>query len=124
MGRRSYRLPTEAEWEFAAGSGGREEKYAGISNDAELSRSAWFKDNAQGSQPVGGKEPNGLGLYDMSGNVSEWCSDWYGGRYYAISSSINPTGPPKGKEHVILGGSWGDHPMWLRTSSRQKLNPK
>ncbi|HUV08617.1 MAG TPA: SUMF1/EgtB/PvdO family nonheme iron enzyme, partial [Spirochaetia bacterium] len=75
---KKYRLPTEAEWEYAARSGGRKEKYAGTSSDIELGKYAWYSANSGGSiHPSGQKQPNGLGLYDMTGNAWEWCQDWY-----------------------------------------------
>jgi formylglycine-generating enzyme required for sulfatase activity len=78
-GGKSYRLPTEAEWEYAARSGGKKEKYAGTSNDSGLGEYAWYNANSGSrTHSVGGKTPNGLGLYDMTGNVWEWCQDWYG----------------------------------------------
>lgn len=75
---KNYRLPSEAEWEYAARSGGKREKYAGTSNESELARCAWYDNNSgRKTNPIGKKRPNGLGVYDMTGNVDEWCSDWY-----------------------------------------------
>lgn len=99
-----YRMPTEAEWEYAARSGGKREKYAG-GNDVDAV--AWYGSNSGSrTHPVGQKQPNGLGLYDMSGNVWEWCQDWYGGSYYNQSSRDNPGGPSSGSSRVIRGGGW------------------
>lgn len=104
---KNYRLPTETEWEYAARSGGRNEKYAGTSNKSELKDYAWYDRNSGSkTHPVGQKKPNGLGLYDMSGNVWEWVNDWYDSDYYKNSPKNNPTGPSNGKGKVRRGGSW------------------
>ena len=101
-----YRLPTEAEWEYAARSGGKKERYSGSDNVDEV---AWHFLNSgrPGPRPVGTKAPNGLGIHDMSGNVWEWCSDWYGLDYYSKSPSVNPLGPSRGAHRVVRGGRWG-----------------
>ena len=91
---KSYHLPTEAESEFAARSGGKKEKYAGTSSDSDLVNYAWYTSNSGGkTHPVGQKRPNSLGLYDMSGNVREWVQDWYDENYYKYSPRNNPQGP-------------------------------
>ncbi len=111
-----YRLPTEAEWEYAARSGGRNEKYAG-GNDIEAI--AWYTRNSGAStNPVGKKQPTGLGLYDMSGNVREWCGDWYDSSYYGNSPRNNPEGSSSGSDHVVRGGSWGGGAVQARATSR------
>ncbi len=111
-----YRLPTEAEWEYAARSGGKKEKYAGGDN---AHRFCWFKDNAENiPHPVGKKEPNGLGLYDMSGNLWEWCNDWYSDNYYTTSPQKNPMGPQSGDKRSMRGGSYNYGVDTLRTSDR------
>lgn len=105
-----FRLPTEAEWEYAAGGGGRF-LFAGGDDLAAL---GWFVDNCdtngvQRSHPVATRRPNEWGLYDLSGNVWEWCQDWYGNAYYEQGQNTtmnNPTGPPTGAERVCRGGSW------------------
>lgn len=99
------RLPTEAEWEYAAKEGTNSGKnYSGSDNPSKV---AVFKDNS-GNRPsaVGRKQANALGLYDMTGNVYEWCSDWFSPRYYSISEKVNPKGPGSGAEKVIRGGAY------------------
>jgi sulfatase modifying factor 1 len=121
---RKYRLPTEAEWEYAAKGGGKREKYSGTSQEGELGQYAWYSKNP-GNQPhpVGQKEPNGLGLYDMSGNVSEWCADWYDAHYYQKSPKNNPRGPVNGEFRVLRGGSWFSLPRYVRAASRIWYGP-
>ena len=117
------RLPTEAEWEYAARGGRKSAGYAysGSNNADDV---AWHDGNSDGQvHPVGQKQPNELGLYDMSGNVWEWCSDWYDSRYYAGSPELNPKGPPSGKGRVLRGGSWFDRPDNARTSNRYMNQP-
>jgi len=93
------RLPTEAEWEYAAGGANfNPDKYSGTNSFSELGEYAWYNENSNGiSHPVGTKKPNSLGLYDMMGNVNEWCSDWFGYNYYQTSKDslwlVNPQGP-------------------------------
>ena len=113
---RKFRLPTEAEWEYAARGGNRSRGYK-YSGSNKLSDVAWFDDNS-GSEthPVGSKSPNELGLYDISGNVWEWCSDWYG--TYSSSSQMNPTGPSSGSNRVVRGGSWFNDAGNCRSSYR------
>ncbi|MBI3754973.1 MAG: SUMF1/EgtB/PvdO family nonheme iron enzyme [Deltaproteobacteria bacterium] len=116
---KNYRLPTEAEWEYAARSGGKKEKWAGTGAESELGEYAWYGDNSEKkTHPVKQKKPNGLGLYDMSGNVWEWVSDWYNDRYYESSPKNNPNGPSTGSEHALRGGSWLDNPRSFRLTSR------
>jgi sulfatase modifying factor 1 len=121
---KKYRLPTEAEWEYAARSGGKKEKYAGTSSDVELGKYAWYSANSGGrTHPAGERQPNGLGLYDMTGNVWEWCQDWYGEKYYSQSSRKNPTGPASGTRRVLRGGAWIFEPAGIRASARYSLTP-
>jgi formylglycine-generating enzyme required for sulfatase activity len=109
-----YRLPTEAEWEYAARSGGRSERYSG---GADVNAVAWYWENSGSTtHPVGGKQANGLGLYDMSGNVWEWVNDWYGSYNGALQT--NPTGPSTGSNRVLRGGSWSYDAIYVRASSR------
>jgi formylglycine-generating enzyme required for sulfatase activity len=122
------RLPTEAEWEYAARSGGKKEKYAGTSNGSEIGEYAWYKENSKlidigpKAHPAGEKKPNGLGLYDMSGNVSELLADWYDKNYYKNSPKDNPkgsSGPTDGKEfRVVRGGDYDEELITIRASSR------
>lgn len=115
----SYRLPTEAEWEYACRAGGTEE-YCGSNN---IDAVAWYKDNSGSrTHPVGQKQANGWGIHDMSGNVWEWCQDWYGESY--PTGSKNPTGASSGQYRVLRGGSWGDTPGSVRASLRDYATPE
>ena len=116
-----FRLPTEAEWEFAA-RGGIKSFCTQYSGEYYLDEVAWYGGNS-GNQThdVGTKRPNELGLYDMSGNVWEWCSDWYGG--YNSASQTNPTGPSSGSFRVLRGGSWSYNVRNCRVSGRHYCLP-
>jgi formylglycine-generating enzyme len=121
---KKYRLPTEAEWEYAARSGGKQEKWSGTSNFDELEDYAWFLDNSgKKTHPVGKKKPNGLGLYDMSGNVWEWVKDGYDQAYYKKSPKVNPRGPESGASRVRRGGGWVSVPGNVRTAIRAGDDP-
>ena len=124
---KKYRLPTEAEWEYAARSGGKKEKWVGTSDEFKLREYAWHGGLGGMSEgkthPVGQKRPNGLGLYDMSGNVWEWCQDWYEEGYYKESPKDNPMGPNSGKYHVLRGGCWINPSRYSRSSYRGRDMP-
>ncbi len=113
---KTWRLPTEAEWEYAA-RGGQNYKYAGSNNISDV---AWYTTttNDKGTKPVGQKKPNGFGLYDMSGNVYEWCSDWYAKDYYKNSPTDNPKGASSGSIRVIRGGGWSSFAVDCRVANR------
>ena len=118
---RRFRLPTEAEWEYAARGGKKSNgyKYAGSST---IDNVAWY-DNNSGlkTHDVATKRANELGLYDMSGNVWEWCQDWFGS--HSTSSQTNPTGASSGSGRVMRGGSWGDGAWGCRVSDRFNDSP-
>jgi formylglycine-generating enzyme required for sulfatase activity len=117
-----YRLPTEAEWEYAARGGNNVSLIYEYSGSNNIDTVAWYKSNTRrGAQPVGTKAPNSLGLYDMSGNVCEWCWDWFGN--YAGESQINPKGASSGRNRVIRGGSWNSAAQYSRTTSRGNIAP-
>jgi formylglycine-generating enzyme required for sulfatase activity len=117
----SYRLPTEAEWEYAARSGGKPEKYSG--GDA-VDAVAWYQSTSQGkTHHVGTKAPNGLGIHDMSGNVWEWVQDRYDSGYYNGSPRNNPQGPSSGTHRVGRGGSWYNDARFCRSTNRYRYAP-
>ncbi len=121
---RSYRLPTEAEWEYAARSGGKREKWAGTSRESELGEYAWYSGNSGiRPHPVGRKKPNGIGIYDMSGNVWEWVQDVYSGAAYSLHSRRNPVYTGRGAGHVFRGGSWYYDPKGIRATFRDHRTP-
>lgn len=117
-----YRLPKEAEWEYAARSGGKSENWPGTSSESSLENYAWYHvSSASKTHPVGQKQPNGLGLYDMCGNVWEWCHDWYDNNYYGSSDRDNPAGPSSGSHHVIRGGGWFNSAANARAAFRGRF---
>ena len=134
-----YRLPTEAEWEFACRAGSTNDFYWGkdydpypstaedsaeVNSFAVWSVNSWIfgvGDPEYGTHQVGTKQPNAFGLYDMSRNVYEWCHDWYG--EYSGESQVNPSGPASGSWHSVRGGSWGTNAIHLRSANRTFTSP-
>ena len=117
------RLPTEAQWEYAcrAGSTGR---FCFGDDEAALTDYAWFSSNThRTTHPVGQKKPNAWGLYDMHGNVWEWCSDWYGEKYYEQSPFTDPQGPSTGRERVLRSGGWATTAAYCRSAYRHHNAP-
>ena len=120
---RKFRLPTEAEWEFAA-RGGNKSKGCKYSGSNSISTVAWYDGNSGGTtHPVKQKASNELGLYDMSGNVWEWCSDWFDYYYYSSSPQNNPKGPGSGSTRVFRGGSWHNNEQRCRSAERNNHVP-
>lgn len=116
----NYRLPTEAEWEYAAKGGNKSLNHL-FSGSDDPDRVAWYiGNNNQHTRKVGTKLPNEIGIYDMSGNVMEWCADWYSNIYYHDCPYKNPQGPLNGSHHVIKGGSWSTTSTYLRIANRSK----
>jgi formylglycine-generating enzyme required for sulfatase activity len=113
-----YRLPTEAEWEYAC-LAGTKTKYSFGNNVRKLKAYAWFAENSSGkTHPVGQKKPNPWGLYDMHGNVAEWCNDYYSENYYKQSPEENPKGPATGQERGLRGGAWNSSADTCRSAYR------
>ncbi len=143
---KTYRLPTEAEWEYACRAGTKTRYHSGddpetlikVANIADASGEKlgklqyrdWAQFALKGSDgythtaPVGSFKPNAFGLYDMHGNVWEWCSDWYGEDYYSKSPAEDPKGPERGGMRVRRGGAWHTFPLWVRASFRNNNTPE
>ena len=117
----TVRLPTEAEWEFACRAGTTTAYYSG-DTEADLERAGWYDANGNmTTHPVGQKEPNAWGLYDMHGNLREWCQDWYGG--YEAGTATDPQGPGTGTYRVLRGGSWSDCREGCGSAIRNRSSP-
>jgi formylglycine-generating enzyme required for sulfatase activity len=120
-----YRLPSEAEWEYAA-RGGKYEldnfMYSGTTENIEYF--AWYMYTANNqTHEIGLKLPNQLGIYDMTGNASEWCNDWYSSEYYNTSTFLNPNGPLDGSKRIVRGGDWINNGLYCRVSNRDYFSP-
>ena len=116
-----FRLPSEAEWEYAARGGKKSNGYL-YSGSNNLDEVAWYNENSgKRTHNVGTKKANELGIYDMSGNVMEWCQDWFG--FYTVSSRKDPTGPNTGTLRINRGGCWYSYPWYCRSLSRNKISP-
>ena len=137
---KTYRLPSEAEWEYACRAGTTTRYYSGddpetlatVGNVADAAAKAQFpdwkytikaNDGYVFTAPVGKFKPNAFGLFDMHGNAWQWCADWYGAKYYAKSPADDPTGPDTGDVRVLRGGSWNGRPSFTRSAERSWSNP-
>jgi len=118
-----YRLPTEAEWEYACRAG-TTTWYSYGNDEASFGEHAWHKQNSDlRTHPAGEKKPNAWGLYDMHGNVREWCADWFGDDYYAVSPMEDPPGSATGSDRVLRGGTWTGAPRGCRAAFRSGHSP-
>ena len=120
---KKFHLPSEAEWEFAARGGMKSKNYT-YSGGNNIDEVAWYLGNSERrSHTIGKKMANELDIYDMTGNMREWCSDWYSDTYYKTSAADNPAGPERGSKRVIRGGSWGNKEVRLHVSYRNNEFP-
>ena len=116
-------MPTEAQWEYACRAGSTT-RYCFGDDESGLGEYAWYGENSgDKTHPVGEKKPNAWGLYDMHGNVWEWCADWYDGGYYAQSPTDDPTGPATGSFRVVRGGGWHYAAGCCRSAYRHGTRP-
>lgn len=121
----NFRLPTEAEWEYAARERGKKLKWSGTNKEEELDDYAWYAKNSdKKTHPVMLKKPNALGLYDMSGNVWEWVQDWFDPDYYSKSPVLNPKGVKNGTSRLGRGGSWLLDARDVRATLRRMARPR
>ncbi len=118
-----FQLPSEAQWEYACRAGSTT-RYCFGDDESRLGEYAWFSGNSRvGAHPVGEKKPNAWGLYDIHGNVWEWCADWYDWDYYRKSPADDPTGPTTGSRRVFRGGGWIRSAVYCRSADRQSNTP-
>jgi formylglycine-generating enzyme required for sulfatase activity len=127
LGGNGFRLPTEAEWEYACRAGSTTKFPFGLASEADLGNYAWFGvSSGDKTHPVGQRRPNRFGLHDMIGNVWEWCGDWFDRDYYKTSPATDPAGPssPSALTRVVRGGCSGSPPWYCRPAHRSSLWPE